>query len=88
MDDYRYTCAFLLDMISYGYKIPLLETPPTSHFKNNQSAIKNANFVKTELLALLGKGYVEKLTGQPRVVSPLSVATNSRGKRWRILDQM
>ena len=80
------TCAFLLDMIAYGYKIPFLETPPPSHFRNNQSAIKNANFVKTELLGLLGKGYVEKLTGQPRVVNPLSVATNSRGKSRLILD--
>ena len=44
---------FILSIISDGYKLPLLHTPPRSFNKNKLSAINNSVFVTESILDLL-----------------------------------
>ena len=47
---------FILSVISEGYKLLLLHTPPRSFTKNNLSAINNSVFVTESILDLLASG--------------------------------
>ena len=44
---------FILDIISDGYKIPFITTPPPVHLKNNGSALEHSDFVNDAILELL-----------------------------------
>ena len=44
---------FILSIISEGYKLSLLHTPPCSLTKNNLSAINNSVFITESILDLL-----------------------------------
>ena len=77
---------FVLDTIEFGYKIPFYETPEESFSLNNQSALKNKDFVSEALEDLIKKGCLIKVPFKPHVVNPLTVATNSQGKKRLILD--
>ena len=78
---------FILSVISEGYKLPLLHTPPRSFTKNNLSAINNSAFVTESILALLASGRISELSKDSlHVINPLSVSTQTSGKRRLILD--
>jgi hypothetical protein len=53
---------------------------------NNKSAITNEEFVGQAISDLLDSGCVHEVPFKPFVVNPLSVATNSSGKKRLILD--
>ena len=78
---------FILSVISEGYKLPLLHTPPRSFTKNNLSAINNSVFVTESILDLLASGRISEFSKDSlHVINPLSVSTQSSGKRRLILD--
>ena len=60
---------FILSVISEGYKLPLLHTPPRSFTKNNLSAINNSAFV----LDLLASGGISEFS---KDLFPLSLLVN------------
>ena len=76
----------IIDIIKEGYKIPFLETPSEALFKNNKSAIENSDFVEKSILEMLKTGAIKESASPPKVVNPLSVSTDSRGKKRFILD--
>ena len=40
---------FVIDTISFGYRIPFISTPCQARFSNNQSALNNASFVESAI---------------------------------------
>ena len=65
---------FILSVISEGYKLPLLHTPPRSFTKNNLSAINNSVFVTESILDLLASGRISEFSKDSlHVINPLSV---------------
>ena len=79
---------FILSVISEGYKLPLLHTPPRSFTKNNLSATNNSVFVtESAILDLLASGRISEFSKDSlHVINPLPVSTQSPGKRRLILD--
>jgi hypothetical protein len=47
---------FILDTLSTGYKLPLIDTPQPRYFKNNKSALRNQDFVTHAIDELLSSG--------------------------------
>ena len=47
------TLDFILDVIKEGYKIPFICTPPTKHYSNNASALREADFVDQAIAEFL-----------------------------------
>ena len=77
--------SFILSTIEHGYKIPFRLNPPSLRFENNKSALKNKDFVQTTIFELLRNDIIYEIN-TPYLVSPLSVAENSSGKKRFILD--
>ena len=79
--------AFILDTIQEGYKIPFRETPVPISFSNNASSFDNWQFVFDSITQLLQTERVAQVQAHELIVcSPLSVATQPRGKKRLILD--
>ena len=78
--------AVATSVIKEGYKIPLTYTPQKAYFKNNKSALRNSDFLTESIKNLLADKLVKETNNIPHVVSPLSVAENSAGKKRLILD--
>ena len=76
---------FILDIIENGYKLPLIQTPEPAVFKNNKSALANPDFVTEAIQELVSTFRVLEIPFRPKVVNPLSAASN-KGKNRRILD--
>ncbi|XP_072030100.1 LOW QUALITY PROTEIN: uncharacterized protein [Amphiura filiformis] len=76
----------VLDIISNGYKLPLISTPPRNVLKNNKSAFQNSEFVSQAIAELLDKGLISECNEIPLVVNPLSVSVQKSGKKRLILD--
>ena len=77
---------FVLDTVQDGYKIPFHSLPEASQTRNNRSATENESFVSSAILQLLEEGRIQECICKPKVVNPLSVSTNSSGKKRLILD--
>ena len=77
--------GFTLEVIREGYKIPFVSLPPPKHSDNNLSAIKEKDFVSEAVLDLLKMNCIEELDEAPDIVNPLSVSTQSSGKKRLIL---
>lgn len=77
---------FIIDTIQNGYVIPFSEPPVSMFLRNNISAITNEEFVGQAISDLLDSGCVHEIPFKPFVVNPLSVVTNSSGKKRLILD--
>ena len=77
---------FIIDTIQNGYVIPFLEPPVSIFLRNNKSVITNEEFVGQAISDLLDSGCVHGVPFKPFVVNPLSVVTNSSGKKTFILD--
>ena len=72
---------FILSIISEGYKLPLLHTPPRSFTKNNLSAINNSVFVTESILDLLASDRISEFSEDSLHVTircpfPLSLLVN------------
>ena len=76
----------VLDMIKNGYKVPFIETPSSTFFKNNKSALDNSDFVQETILNLLETGRIIESFFPCKVINPLTVSINSTGKKRLILD--
>ena len=80
------TNSTILEVIDNGYKIPFFKTPKCSSFRNNQSALKNQNFVEESISEMLKCGSIIEAEKAPEVINPLSVSINPSGKKRLILD--
>ena len=72
---------FVIETINDGYKLPLKETTIKTEFRNNMSAIQNSDFVNEALKELIVSNCVIEVQNKPHVINPLSVSTNSSGKK-------
>ena len=80
------TSEFILDVIQYGYKIPLLNEPESVFLRNTKSALDNKEFVENAIMDLVNANSVLQVSNRPHVVNPLTVSFNSSGKGRLILD--
>jgi len=77
---------FILDVIEYGYKLPLLQIPPPFAAKNNSSASEQPAFVESAINDLIINGCVTVVFEAPVIVNPSSVSFQKSGKKRLILD--
>ena len=77
---------FILDTLSFGYKIPFSQEPTSVFLNNNRSALGDSDFVESAIQELLRVGSIVSCTCPPDVVNPLSVSVQSSGKKRLILD--
>ena len=75
--------GFILSVIRDGYKIPFIVFPPPKVSPNNGSALEEREFV---ICNLISNKCLEVLDHPPPIVNPLSVSTQSSGKKRLILD--
>ena len=73
----------VLNVVEAGYRIDFVTTPPPSSFKNNKSALRNAEFVTQAVTELLELNVIDEVHEIPYFCSPLSVAEN--GKKLRLI---
>ena len=73
-------------MVREGYKIPFKTEPDSVFLRNNKSARDDPNFVVEEIKQLLKRGCITSVFKKPKVVNPLTVAYNSKGKPRLVLD--
>ena len=78
--------GFILSVIRDGYKIPFIVFPPPKVSPNNGSALKERAFVSEAICNLISNKCLEVLDHPPAIVNPLSVSTQSSGKKRLILD--
>ena len=77
---------FILDTLSFGYKIPFSREPTSVFLINNRSALAESEFVESAIQELLSVGSIVSCFSPPDVVNPLSVSVQSNGKKRLILD--
>ena len=80
------TNSKVIEIIERGYKIPFIDTPRKAHFCNSKTAFENFEFVDKSIEDLLKCGSAVETSFVPKVISPLSVSTNAKGKQRLILD--
>lgn len=78
--------GYILDVIRNGYKIPFLQIPKSYFMKNSRSAFCHSEFVTEAIADFVTSGVVLEVPFVPYIVSPLSVAVNSVGKKKLILN--
>ena len=76
---------FILQLIEKGYKIPFRYLPAPRMMNNNNSALRERDFVEKSIIELLRYNRIYEVE-EPYMISPLSVAQDSRGKKRLILD--
>ena len=76
---------YILDVIKFGYRLPLITNPPPCHLKNNKSSLENSSFVIEAIDELLKTGSVIETFSKPFVINPLTVAKNKKKSRL-VLD--
>ena len=77
---------YMLKVLKEGYILPLGASPASIILKNNKSARENMSFVQEEVEGLIRKGVVSQVIHVPKVVNPLTVAYNRKGKPRLVLD--
>ena len=71
---------FILDTIEFGYKLPLLQIPPSFVATNNNSALQESEFVESAISELLSLECIAEVFAPPAVINPLSVSIQKSGK--------
>ena len=66
---------FILDTLSFGYKIPFSREPASVILTNNRSALSESDFVESAIQELLSVGSIVSCSCPPDVVNPLPVCT-------------
>ena len=75
---------WVIKILSQGYALPFTSEPEPSIFRNNFSALHNADFVTKEILDLLDSGRVREVNlSEVHTLNPLSVADN--GEKLRLI---
>ena len=82
LDPAPWTISFIRD----GYKLPLCSLPPRYRRPNQQSALDHSSFVSQALKELEWNRYIKKVLEPPYICSPLSVASNSKGKLRLVMN--
>ena len=77
---------FILDTLSFGYKIHFSREPTSVFLTNNSSALGESDFLESAIQELPSVGSIVSCTCPPDVVNPLSVSVQSSGKKRLILD--
>ena len=75
----------ILQVIEFGYTLPLSRFPTKVALSNNASAKKHTEFVSSEIDRLLRLGCISHVNSVPHVVNPLTVSENSTKLRL-VLD--
>ena len=70
----------VIEIIDREYKIPFIDTPRSAHFGSSKSAFENFEFVDNSIEDLLKSGSAVETSFVPKVISPLSVSTNAKGR--------
>ena len=78
--------SFIVDTIEFGYKLPLLQIPPSFVATNNNSALQESEFVESAISELLSLECITEVFAPPAVINPLSVSIQKSGKKRLILD--
>ena len=69
---------WILDCISNSYKLSIKSIPGPFIRKNQDSAVKNSDFVAEALRELESNRCAERVDDQPHICSPLSVVENGK----------
>ena len=77
---------WVMDTLEFGYALPFHTPPVSTNLRNNLSARQHEVFVRTEVEKLQRQGVVSWADTKPEIVSPLTVASNSKGKLRLCLD--
>ena len=72
---------FVLDIISYGYKLPFSSIPDSCHLRNNRSALSHPDFAENAISKLLFNDCIQEHLEPPYCLNPLTVA---EGKKLRL----
>ena len=75
-----------MDIVTSGYRLPLIALPNPVFQRNHRSAIENFRFVSAAVEELVEARCLIECAVQPRVCSPLQVVFNSSGKPRLVLD--
>ena len=78
--------AWVMDTLKSGYVLPFHSVPAKQELRNNLSARKEKVFVQQEVEKLRDQGVVLFCDTPAEIVSPLTVAINSAGKKRLCLD--
>ena len=73
-------------IISEGYRIPFIFAPPSLCSKNNNSALRNQQFVENDIVRLLFSNRIAEVSEPPCLVNPLTVSVDPSGEKRLILD--
>ena len=76
----------VLEWIRLGYKLPSLKLPGAFHKGNAQSALDNYDFVLDAIAELCKNRCIQEVKSRPHICSPLSVMSNSQGKKRLVLN--
>ena len=76
----------IFEIIHNGYKIPFFKTPKCASIHNNQSALKNKDFVEEPISKLLKCGCIREAEKPPEIIIHHSASEYSSGKKRLILD--
>ena len=75
---------WVIKILSQGYAIPFTSEPEPAIFRNNRSALDNADFVTEEILDLLDSGRERGVDfSEVHTINPLSVA--DKGEKLRLI---
>ena len=77
---------FILDVIEYGYKLPLLQISPPFTAKNNSSALEQPAFVESAINDLIINGCATEVFEAAVIINLLSVFIQKSCKERLILD--
>ena len=68
-----------------GYVLPFMSVPKSRRFKNQKSALENADFVSEALLAMLSDGHVKEVDNPP-IVCSLLLVIDKMGKKHLVIN--
>ena len=71
---------FIVDTIEFGYRLPLLQIPPPFVATNNNSALRESEFVESAISELISLEFITA------VINPSSVSIQKSEKKRLILD--
>jgi len=73
---------YILSCIKQGYIVPFTTEPPAFYAANNQSAVKNIEFVRKTIRELLESNCIQEVSTMSHCCNPLTVA---EGKKLRLV---
>ena len=65
----RYEPKFIIEVIQFGYKLPLLQIPTPFTAKNNASALQESNFVENAINELISLDCITEVYEPPSLLT-------------------